>query len=335
MIQYITTHGVGNAWVANEVHRLQQAGLEVQIAALHRDPHGFFEADWARRLDADTRILYPIGVLELIRAAIAAPIRFGGRYWSALWNALTGPRESLAIRLKGLGHFVVACAWASEIRQRGVARIHSQWIHSGGTVGMFAARLLGVPFSFTGHAADLFRERCALRDKIRQADRIVCISEFHRKFFLENGARPEQLVVVYCGIDMSSFVPMPRDETSSRLEIRSSGRLVEKKGFTHLIDACAILRDRGVPFRCVIGGSGPLESSLRQQVMALGLEAHVELPGVTIKQERISEFMAGGDVYCLPCVWAADGDVDGLPQMLMETMACGLAAGRHSRSSRQ
>jgi colanic acid/amylovoran biosynthesis glycosyltransferase len=326
VIQYITTNGIGNAWVANEVRQVEAAGIQVGITALWRDSGSFFDSEWATRLDRTTDHLYPIPILPCVVAFIAAPFRFGSRFWSSLWNALTGPRESLTIRAKSILHLAVACHWAARIRGRGIERIHSQWIHSAGTVGMYAAKLLGVPFSFTGHAADLFRERCALTDKIRVADRIICISEFHRRFFLEQGAAPSQLAVVYCGIDVDHFTPRPPRQPDGRLEIRSSGRLVEKKGFADLIAACGVLRDRGTAFRCVIGGSGPLESDLRRRIAEAGLQELVELTGAAIKQERIPEFMDGGDVYCLPCVWASDDDVDGLPQMLMEAMACGLPA---------
>jgi colanic acid/amylovoran biosynthesis glycosyltransferase len=326
VIQYISTNGIGNAWVANEVRRVEEAGLPVEVAALWRDSANFFDSEWAARIDRQTNYLYPIALHRAALALLLAPFRFGARFWGCLWNAAFGPRESISIRAKSFLHLVVACHWAAMLRGRNVDRIHSQWIHSGGTVGMYAARLLGVPFSFTGHAADLFRERCALTDKIRAADRIVCISEFHRRFFLEQGARPEQLIVVYCGIDVDHFAPIPARKADGRLEIRSSGRLVEKKGFADLIAACAILKERGVDFRCVIGGSGPLEDDLRRRIADHGLGEYVELTGQAIKQERIPEFMEGGDVYCLPCVWAADGDVDGLPQMLMEAMACGLPA---------
>lgn len=326
MIQYITTNGIGNAWVANEVRQVEAAGIPVRIAALWRDSGSFFESDWASRLDRETDYLYPLPVLALIASFIAAPFRFGTRFWVSLWNAMTGPRESISVRAKSFLHLAVACHWAWKLRGREVERIHSQWIHSAGTVGMYAADLLGVPFSFTGHAADLFRERCALADKIRAADRIICISEWHRRFFLEQGATPDQLAVMYCGIDVAHFAPKPPRKPDGRLEIRSSGRLVEKKGFADLIAACGVLRDRGVSFRCVIGGSGPLEDDLRRRIAEGRLQELVELTGTAIKQERIPEFMDGGDVYCLPCVWAADGDVDGLPQMLMEAMACGLPA---------
>ena len=136
--------------------------------------------------------------------------------------------------------------------------IHAQWAHSCGTIGMYGAWLLGVPFSFTGHATDLFRDRVALHDKIRRAEFIICISSFHREFYKKHGARDEQLHLAYCGIDVSDFAPSPSpNRCGERLRILSSGRLVEKKGFPYLIDACRLLADRGVPFECVIAGSGP------------------------------------------------------------------------------
>jgi glycosyltransferase involved in cell wall biosynthesis len=190
--------------------------------------------------------------------------------------------------------------------------------------------LLGVPFGFTGHAADLFRDRSALRDKIKRAEYIICISHFHRDFFLIYGARPDQLKIAYCGIDVEQF---NRDHTRgteharlnrlSKFTILSSGRLVEKKGFDYLIEACKLL-DGKLDFKCILAGSGELEAELNQKINALGLIGKVIVTGKPLLQEEITEFMHKGDCYCLPCVWASDNDVDGLPQMLMEAMACGI-----------
>ena len=245
----------------------------------------------------------------------------------SFWNALTGQRESARARAAGLWHLFVACHWARHVRQDDVSHIHSQWIHSAGTVAWYGARLLGVPFSFTGHAADLFRNRCALEDKVRDAEFIGCISEFHREFFRRLGAKDEQLILVYCGIDVAHFTPRLRKRVPGEgFRLLSSGRLVEKKGFEYVIDACAELVRRGREVECMIAGSGPLERALRQRIARLGLSDRITLTGTALAQEEIPGFMAQGDAYCLPCVWASDDDVDGLPQMLMEAMACGLPA---------
>ncbi|HEV8291564.1 MAG TPA: glycosyltransferase family 4 protein, partial [Tepidisphaeraceae bacterium] len=258
---------------------------------------------------------------------LLAPISFGTRFFAALCNALFGKRESFRARIAALSHFFVACHWTRSLRHKQVSLIHAQWVHSSGSIGMYGAWLLGVPFSFTGHASDLFRDRVALEDKIRRADFIVCISEFHREFYKKNGARDEQLHIVYCGIELDKFAPPPAPrKADGKLRILSSGRLVAKKGFKDLIAACNIIADRGIDLECIIAGSGPLQDQLQKQIDELKLTDRVKLTGQEIKQEDIPAFMHTGDIYCLPCVWADDGDIDGLPQMLMEAMSCGLPA---------
>jgi glycosyltransferase involved in cell wall biosynthesis len=308
---------------------LSKAGIPFRVHALNpmKEGYFFFSEDETEEMNRETNTLYPLKTADAMKAVLAAPGRFGPRFWSALGNALTGRRESLRIRLVGLWHFAVACHWAGQLMDEDVSHIHAQWIHSSGTVAMYGAWLLGRSFSFTGHAADLFRDRCALLDKIARAEFIICISEFHRRFYLENGARPEQLHLAYCGIDTTRFTPCRRIRAEGEpVHIISSGRLVAKKGFSVLIEACRILRDRGLPFRCTIAGGGPDEAKLRRQIAEAGLERQVTLTGEALAQESVPDFMHGGDIYALACIWAADNDVDGLPMMLMEAMACGLPA---------
>lgn len=329
MIHYVTQNGIGNAWVANELSRVEAAGVPVALHAMRAPDKLLHDSDWAVAMNRRTELMYPLPLVAMFFSLLAAPFRFRGRFFSALWNAVFGRREHLRARLAGIAHLVVAVHWATGIKKSGrpVSQIHSQWINSCGTIAMYGAWLLDAPFSWTGHATDLFRNRCALLDKIERANFIVCISTFHRDFYLKHGARPEQLVIAYCGIDLSWFYPptAARDPNKT-YRIVSSGRLVEKKGFSDLIDACKILVDRGEKFECVIGGSGPLEAELNAQIKRLDLADRVSVTGKALLQEKIVDFMHGGDVYVLPCVWASDGDVDGLPQMIMEAMASGLPA---------
>lgn len=330
MIHYITSNGIGNAWVANELSRIDAARVPFALHAMRSPDKLLHSSEWALRMNRQTVVIYPLPVWEMILSVVLAPIMFRGRFLAALGNALFGQREHLRARVAGIAHLFVACHWARTLRGKyeSPAHIHSQWAHSCGTIAMYGAWLLRVSFSFTGHATDLFRDRCALEDKIRRAEFIVCISEFHRNFYLKHGARQDQLFIAYCGIDPEWFYPRQVGEAADKTPYRivSSGRLVEKKGFSYIVDACRILADRGEEFECLVGGSGELEAELRSRVIELGLGDRVTITGQTLEQEKIIEFMHGGDVYVLPCVWAADDDVDGLPQMLMEAMACGLPA---------
>lgn len=330
MIHYITSTGVGNAWVGNELMALADRGIAFRLHSLHRPATIFFKSDRVKQIAEQTNYIYPLSPWHVFASLLLAPFLFPRYFFPALWNSLFGRKESFSIRLKSILHFCVACVWARSLRKQQVSHIHSQWINSCGTVGMYAAWLLNKPFSFTGHAADLFRERCALKDKIKRAEFIVCISSFHRDFYLSEGADPSQLIISYCGIDTSMFSPSPASDSGSEsqgnppIKLLSAARLVDKKGFKYLISACKSLADQGVDFSCTIAGDGPLLNELEYQIQRLHLGGSVTLTGRPILQEDIPGFMRRGDIFCLPCVWASDGDVDGLPQMLMEAMACGV-----------
>ncbi len=322
MIHYISTNGIGNAWVAAELEVMERKGIPFMLHSL-RPPHqNFFTSSWCSALNRATRLIYPLPAAGLAWSIVMAPFLFGHRVFAVMLNALFGKRESFRVRAAGIAHAIVACHWARGLRGQDVDLIHAQWIQSSGTVGMYGAWLLGVPFSFTGHAVDLFRERAALEDKVRRADFIVCISNFHRDFYKTVGARDEQLHIVYCGIDVDQFAFRPRKP--GRPRILSVGRLVEKKGFAFLIDACRTLADRGLDFDCVIAGDGPLEVSLREQVDRLGLTDCVTITGRPLLQVELPDFLASGAIFAQPCVWSRDNDVDGIPRTLMEAMACGI-----------
>lgn len=324
MIHYITGNGIGNAWVANELRGLSGADIPFVLHSMRAPDSTYHLSEWANKIERETRFIYPLPTVGLIVSVLAAPFLFRGRFFAALFNTLFGRREHMRARVAAIAHLFVACHWARGLRNEPVTLIHSQWIHSNGTIGFYGGWLLNRPFSFTAHATDMFRDRVALLDKIDRAEFIICISEFHRQFFIEQGADPAKLVIMYCGIDPNVFTPAPLEPIVDRpMRIRSSGRLVEKKGFAELIEACGKLASRGEAFECVIAGSGPLEAELRAKIDVAGLSEHVKMTGEALKQEKIAEFVHGGDMYVLPCVWASDNDVDGLPQMLMEAMASG------------
>jgi colanic acid/amylovoran biosynthesis glycosyltransferase len=254
---------------------------------------------------------------------VVSPFLYKRRFFSALLNALFSSRENVRARFAGIAHLFVACHWARNIRFKNYQLIHSQWIQSGGTIGFYASWLLDISFSFTGHAVDLFRDRCALKDKIERADFIVAISEFHRQFYINEGADPDKIHIVYCGIDLSEY-RYQYVRSSDPFKILSFGRLVEKKGFSTLIHACSLLRDQGKEFQCEIAGSGPEYQALVDLIGDLNLSHIVTVTGQPLKQEEIEIWMCQGDIFAQPCCWSKDNDIDGIPRSLMEAMAVGL-----------
>jgi glycosyltransferase involved in cell wall biosynthesis len=105
--------------------------------------------------------------------------------------------------------------------------------------------------------------------------------------------------------------------------ILSVGRLVEKKGFQDLLEALLVVKKRGERFRCIIYGDGPLCQPLKQWIEEHGMSGDVTLKGDRTQQELISEFQ-NATLFLLTPVQTADGDRDGIPNVLLEAMAVGL-----------
>jgi glycosyltransferase involved in cell wall biosynthesis len=165
-----------------------------------------------------------------------------------------------------------------------------------------------------------------LRQKIREAQFVVTVSEANRRHLskLAGDECAGKILRLYNGIDLNRFQNDPATHRASDL-IVAAGRLEEKKGFPHLIHACRILRDEGQPFRCLIVGDGPQRSSLVRQIESLELQDQVILCGAQ-PQERLLDTLKRATVFVLPCVIAATGDRDGLPTVLLESLAVGLPA---------
>jgi glycosyltransferase involved in cell wall biosynthesis len=188
--------------------------------------------------------------------------------------------------------------------------------------------MIGIPFSFTAHARDLYQvSEKALTDRIRAAKAVVtcCRANLH---YLNQIAPSQQskFVLIYHGVNLNDFQPPSSVETystSTKPLILSVGRLVEKKGFQDLLQALLIVKERDEEFHCVIYGDGPLCAQLRDWIEQHGMAGEVTLMGDRTQQELISVFKSA-TLFALTPVQTADGDRDGIPNVLVEAMAVGL-----------
>lgn len=216
---------------------------------------------------------------------------------------------------------------AAEAAAMGITHLHAHFASDATTTALLAARRMGGTFSFTAHARDIWRDyvdpatdAAKRRAKLAAAAFTVTVSDVNaahlRTISPESADRIHRL---YNGVDLDLFRPAPPERRHPRL-IVAVGRLVEKKGFADLIDACALLRDKGVPLRCRIIGDGPLHDDLAARIAALRLSDRVELAG-PMPQERLVTALAEASLVTLPCIVTPDGDRDGLPTVLLEAMA--------------
>jgi glycosyltransferase involved in cell wall biosynthesis len=129
--------------------------------------------------------------------------------------------------------------------------------------------------------------------------------------------------LIHHGVELDRFVPAPRADGPAPVEILSVGRLVEKKGFPDLLLALGQLKQRGQRFRCAIYGEGPLYAELAATIERLDLRDEVVLPGAVAQRDLIPVFQRA-DIFALAPFVTEDGDRDGVPNVLVEAMACGL-----------
>jgi glycosyltransferase involved in cell wall biosynthesis len=192
------------------------------------------------------------------------------------------------------------------------------------TVVRLAARFAGLSYTFTAHAKDIFHESTRREDlerKLRDAAGVVTVSDYNVSYLRsEYGGAAAGVRRIYNGIDLEAF--SYKAPVNRRPSILAIGRLVEKKGFGDLLQACARLAAQGRPVDCRIIGAGPLEAELRAHAARLGVDTSVVFPGPRPQSEIMRE-IAQASVCVVPCVLGSDGNRDGLPTVLLEAMSLG------------
>jgi glycosyltransferase involved in cell wall biosynthesis len=257
----------------------------------------------------------PAGYAKALRITIRH------RDWDEGYH-VAGRYECLALALK-LAELV------RNRRRAGIEtiHIHAQFAHDPAAVGLLTNVLTGIPWSFTGHARDLWQVAdAALAERVREARFALTCSAAAATHLQELLPPPlrERVRLVRHGVDVATFRPAAESRPNhGAAQIVSVGRLVEKKGFEDLIEACRSLRERGREFRLTIFGEGPLRGRLQEQIDARGLAANVTLAGACSRQELLPQLQAA-DLFALTPYLAEDRDVDGIPNAVVEAMSCGI-----------
>ena len=230
-------------------------------------------------------------------------------------------------------------AWRRTLRQ--VARrhnasvIHAHWVVPGGFLA--AVSQLRQPLIISLHGSDVFvaeanpAARAAARYAFSRADWITACSEDLRRRAVALGANQERTTVVPYGVDTNRFAPNPTLRATFRAEraigdddplVVAAGRLVRKKGFEYLIDAVALLRERWPTLTLLLVGGGDLEAELRARAESKGVGDAVTFPGA-LTQDQVASALAAADVVAVPSVRDDAGNVDGLPNIVLEGLASG------------
>ena len=314
---------LSETFVLNELLALEELGLRLHVFSLQRPNDPRFHNDLPK--------------LKALVSYVPEPPewrKLTGHNRRLVRSSLVGYRKALAYtasrgRAKLWWRFLQAGYVASECRRLGASHIHAQFANRPTTIAQLASRMIGIPFSFTAHATDIFKSgvsREALAHKTKAARFVVTVSDFN-KAFLEDacqGAKEstDKIKRIYNGIDLERFSPNgfpPREP----FRIVCVARLVEKKGHGLLVKAAKILHDKGHAIEVRLVGKGPLRSALREQIHAAKLENVVYLEGPKTQLE-VLEYYHRAHLVVLPSVVSADGNREGLPVSIVEALACGV-----------
>jgi glycosyltransferase involved in cell wall biosynthesis len=303
-------------FIVSEILAREAAGDRIEIFSLRPPNDPRFHPELARVQAPVTYIARPKSaerVWETFRAAAAAGL------------APAVSRVFAELATTDTNDAIQAISLAVALQSRNIRHLHVHFASIPTTVARLASAITGIPYSFTAHAVDIFVETVGddLRTKFAQAHHAVTISEYNLRFLRRRFPDvTSRLHLVRNGLELERFPYRDPRPIGAKVRVAAVGRLVEKKGFQHLIPAAAELVADGVPLDLRIAGTGMLAAQLQSAVEQLGLADHVRLLGPQT-QDQVHELLDSCDVFVAPCVVAADGNADGMPTVLLEAMATG------------
>ncbi len=312
---------LSETFIAQELLGLERSGLELDLVSLRRPTDG-------KRHPVHDEIAAPVHYLpeylhdeplRVLRGLVAALPR------AAFWRALPGflrdlSREPTRNRVRRFGQaLVLAREWPSE-----AGWLHSHFIHTPASVTRYASLLLGVPWTCSAHAKDIWTSQdWDLAEKLGSARwTVTCTKDGHGRLS-RLASDASRVHLSYHGLDLSRFGPAPEQHSArdgsdpaDPVAIVSVGRAVEKKGYDVLLRALAKL-PADLHWRFEHIGGGDELTALKKLSAELGLTGRVVWRGPLAQEEVLAHYRSA-DLFALACRVAQDGDRDGLPNVLVE-----------------
>ncbi len=321
---------ISETFISNEILLLEQLGFRMHLFPM-RQPRETFCHDSVRLIRAAVDYLPTDLLLDLPRLLgpnILCAVRKPGPYRSALRLATRRFRRTRKIAT--FKHLFQGSYLAEKhlARNPSIIHLHGHFAHSPTSVTMFASHLSGLPFSFTAHAKDIYTSNPdQLREKIAQAAFVTTCTK-HNKDYLESirDGNSTPIHCIYHGIDISLFNnSASKKKRQPPYQLLTVARMTEKKGLPTIYRALKILVDRHLRFHHWLIGDGDDREQILQLIRELGLENHCSWLGTRTHTEVLDHFKRS-DLFVLGCEIAKNGDRDGIPNVLVESLAMGIPA---------
>jgi colanic acid/amylovoran biosynthesis glycosyltransferase len=321
-IAYLTSvyARAGDTFIRREIEQLRRLGHVVYTFSIRRAGTDEVVSDDVRREQAQTEYLLEAGIGTLALAALKMAITRPGLFLEAVQVVRRSVPLGIAQRwIRRVAYLLEASYLAGRLEVRGVHHLHNHIGENSALVAMLASILSGIPYSLTIHGPSEFDRPTllALDEKIRRAKFVAAISEFTRSQLYRwvDYHDWSKIHVVHVGVSPLYLergpVPVP-----ARPRLINIGRIVEQKGQMILIQAAALLQERGYDFELVIVGDGPMRAEIQKQVDQFGLRTRVRFTGYLSDQHVLEELVAARALV-LPSF------AEGLPGVFFESLALG------------
>ena len=313
---------VTETFILREFDRVSdEPGIEVELYSLFRSNDDVVHAEaepWVPRCHRPS-----------LRAVIAAaafwvrhePVQLAAILGTTLRDYGASPR-----RLgKALATAAIALQHARHMKRAGIDHIHAHFATYPALTAWVVHRLLGLPYSVTPHAHDIFIDQSGLRTKLGAAEAIMAVSGYHWMFLQHFGAPAERLRRISYGLDLETYAfeprPIPDDGDVDVIVISS---FKPYKGHRVLLEALAGDSQALRRLRVEFIGTGPREGEIRALADSLGVAAQCRFSGAR-DQRYVRRRLSEAHLLIQPSLVQADGDTEGLPNTLQEAAATGVA----------
>ena len=319
---------ISETFISNEIRLLEERGIPVHIFSMRKPRESFCHPSVKKiqaRVDYLPETIISRRLPRLLKHNALLAAHQPARYAVALKLALRRFRRTR--KSATLKHLLQAGYLVNfGLAKRGIGHLHAHFAHSPTSVAMFSSLLSGLPFSFTAHAKDIYTsDPRQLREKMAMAAYAVTCTEYNRRHLMGlglNGHTP--IHRIYHGIDLTLFNEQaPRPMPTPPYRILSIARLTAKKGLPTVLQALARLKQDGVAFDYTLIGDGDDRDTTLGLIETLGLANRSRWLG-TLPHDVVREHYRQSDLFVLGCEIAANGDRDGIPNVLVESLAMGV-----------
>ena len=319
---------ISETFISNEILLLEKLGFNLHLFSM-RQPREAFTHESVKQIRARVDYLPETLIKPLPRLLyhnLILASKRPGVYAAALktaWRRFLRTRKSATLKhLFQAGYLAHRLLPAS-----GVTHLHAHFAHSPTSVAMFTSQLTGLPFSFTAHAKDIYTsDPRQLREKIELSRFVVTCTGYNRRHLLQIAdGHKTPIHRNYHGIDVDLFSgPGENQELPDQpYRILTIARLTAKKGLPTVLRALRLLTNQGLSLNHILIGDGDDREKILALVNELGLTSVTRWLG-TQPHHEVLEHYRNTDLFVLGCEVASNGDRDGIPNVLLESMAVGV-----------